>query len=163
MARALLLRRRPTATGSATASAPTRADGDPGPRVGDGHGLKEAVSSTSATIDAREVNSIPIGADRDGGAVVVRVGRYGPYLQRGEERASVPEDLAPDELTLERAEELLAAPSGDRSSATDPETGLPVIVRAGSVRAVRPARRGRPGRRASRGPPRCSSRCRSTR
>ncbi len=41
------------------------------------------------------MNSIPL----DGSGVVVRVGRYGPYLQRGEERASVPEDLAPDELT----------------------------------------------------------------
>ncbi len=47
--------------------------------------------------------------------MVVRVGRYGPYLQRGEERASIPDDLAPDELTPEKVEELLSAPSSDRS------------------------------------------------
>jgi len=49
---------------------------------------------------------------------VIRVGRYGPYLQRGEDRAAVPEDLAPDELTLERAAELLEHPSSDRVLAT---------------------------------------------
>ena len=60
-----------------------------------------------------------------------RVGRYGPYLQRGEDRASIPDDLAPDELTIERAEEILAAPSNDRVLGTDPETGLDVQVKAG--------------------------------
>jgi DNA topoisomerase-1 len=84
-------------------------------------------------IDAREVNSIPLawGGGDGNGQIVVRVGRYGPYLQRGEERASLPEDLAPDELTPERAEEFLTAPSGDRLLGDDPETGLPVYVRAG--------------------------------
>jgi DNA topoisomerase-1 len=82
-------------------------------------------------IDARQVNSIPIGLDGDGEQIVVRVGRYGPYVQRGEDRASVPDDLAPDELTVERAKELLAAPSGDHVLGEDPETGLPVLVRAG--------------------------------
>ena len=62
---------------------------------------------------------------------MVRVGRYGPYLQRGEDRASIPDDLAPDELTIERAVELLAAPSNDRVLGTDPDTGLEVQVRAG--------------------------------
>ena len=94
-------------------------------------GLKTIVSERLGEIDAREVNSIPIGAGSDGQEIVVRVGRYGPYLQRGDDRASVPEDLAPDELTVEKAEELLAAPSGDRELGTDPETGLPVIARAG--------------------------------
>ncbi len=86
-------------------------------------------------IDAREINSIPIG---DG--IVLRVGRYGPYLERetvgpdGEastERAPVPEDVAPDELTIERAQQMLAQPSGDRSLGTDPQTGLAVVVKAG--------------------------------
>ena len=83
-------------------------------------------------IDAREVNSIPIGND-----IILRVGRYGPYVQRGpdgdesSQRASVPEDMAPDELTVEKAEELLAAPSGDRDLGTHPESGLPVIAKAG--------------------------------
>ncbi len=94
-------------------------------------GLKEDVSAHLGAIDAREINSIPIGTDADGESIVVRVGRYGPYLQRGEERASIPEDLAPDELTVEHAEELLTAPSGDRALGTDPESGLPVIARSG--------------------------------
>jgi DNA topoisomerase-1 len=89
------------------------------------------VSERLGEIDAREINSIPIGRGSDGEELVVRVGRYGPYMQRGEDRASVPEDMAPDELTIEKAEELLAAPSGDRLLGTDPETGLPVLARAG--------------------------------
>jgi DNA topoisomerase I len=114
---------------------PVKGDGD-GPlgREGpldDGRGLKESVSTHLDEIDAREVNSIPIGRDDDGEEVVVRVGRYGPYLQRGEERASVPEDLPPDELTVARALELLAAPAEDRVLGTDPETGRDVLVKAG--------------------------------
>ncbi len=89
------------------------------------------MASHLGEIDAREVNSIGIGSDGQGEPIVVRVGRYGPYLQRGEDRASIPEDLAPDELTVERAEELLEAPSGDRTLGTDPDSGLPVFVRSG--------------------------------
>jgi DNA topoisomerase I len=103
----------------------------PGESVDIRRGLRDEVAAHLGEIDAREVNSIPIGADGNGESVVVRVGRYGPYLQRGEERASIPDDLPPDELTLERAEELLAAPSGDRSLGTDPESGLVVSVRSG--------------------------------
>ncbi len=94
-------------------------------------GLHELVSGFG-DIDAREVNSIPIG---DG--IVLRVGRYGPYVQRGpdgeesSQRASVPEDMAPDELTVEKAEELLAAPSGDRELGADPSSGLQVVAKAG--------------------------------
>jgi DNA topoisomerase-1 len=62
---------------------------------------------------------------------MVRVGRYGPYVQRGDERASIPEDLPPDELTVARADELLSAGSSDRVIGTDPESGLEVIARAG--------------------------------
>jgi DNA topoisomerase-1 len=94
-------------------------------------GLKDAVLAHLEEIDAREVNSIPIGADANGEEIVVRVGRYGPYLQRGDERAGVPDELAPDELTLERALEMLASPSGDRELGRDPETGRPVYARAG--------------------------------
>ncbi len=96
-----------------------------------GLGLKREVSTYLGEIDAREINSIPIGVGTDGEDIVARVGRYGPYLQHGEDRVSIPEDLAPDELTVERAEELLAAPSSDRVLGTDPETGLPVQVKAG--------------------------------
>ena len=93
---------------------------------GSGAGLKQLVSERLGEIDAREVNSIPISDD-----IVVRVGRYGPYVQRGEERASVPEELPPDELTVQRAEELLQAGSSDRVIGTDAATGLPVLARAG--------------------------------
>ncbi len=94
-------------------------------------GLKEAVAAHLGAIDAREINSIPIGVGSAGVPIVVRVGRYGPYLQRGEDRTSIPEDLPPDELSAERAEELLDAPSSDRVLGTDPDTGLEVQVRAG--------------------------------
>jgi DNA topoisomerase-1 len=76
-------------------------------------GLKRLIAARLEEIDARGVSSIPLNDD-----VVVRVGRYGPYLQRGEERASIPEDLPPDELTPEKVEELLSAPSGDRELGT---------------------------------------------
>src|SRR4051794_36057689 len=99
-------------------------------------GLHDLVHERLGEIDAREVNSIPLASgDNDGNgdsdSIVVRVGRYGPYLQRGEETVSIPEDLAPDELTPERAAELLAAPSSDRLLGDDPDTGLPVYVRGG--------------------------------
>jgi DNA topoisomerase-1 len=94
-------------------------------------GLRSMVSERLGDIDARAVNSIPIGADPDGVPVVVRVGRYGPYLERGEDRASIPENLPPDELTPDHALELLVAPKGDRQLGTDPESGLPVFVKAG--------------------------------
>ena len=93
-------------------------------------GLKELVSLNLGEIDAREVNSIPIGGPDSG--IVVRVGRYGPYVQRGEDdRAPIPEDLAPDELTVEKAVELLQAGSSDRVLGVDPESGQEVVVKAG--------------------------------
>ncbi|KKD05915.1 type I DNA topoisomerase [Streptomyces sp. WM6386] len=94
-------------------------------------GLKELVTDLGA-IDAREVSSFPVG---DG--IVLRVGRYGPYIERGEkdseghQRADVPEDLAPDELSIELAEELLAKPSGDFELGADPESGHQIIARDG--------------------------------
>jgi DNA topoisomerase-1 len=94
-------------------------------------GLHRLVNEHLGDIDAREVNSIPIGKDAEGNEVVVRVGRYGPYLQRGEQRASVPEDLPPDELTVEKAEELLSAPSGDRVLGVEPSSGFEVVAKAG--------------------------------
>jgi len=96
----------------------TRGDGD--------HGLKALVTDRLGEIDAREVNSIAI----DEG-IVVRVGRYGPYLERGRERANLPADLAPDELTAARARELLASPSEDRALGVDPATGEAVTARRG--------------------------------
>ncbi|ANP48584.1 type I DNA topoisomerase [Streptomyces griseochromogenes] len=94
-------------------------------------GLKELVTDLGA-IDAREVSSFPVGSD-----IVLRVGRYGPYIERGEkdteqhQRADIPDDLAPDELTVELAEELLAKPSGDFELGTDPETGHAIVAKDG--------------------------------
>jgi len=93
---------------------------------GDGDaGLHELVSDLDA-IDAREINSLEIGE-----GIVLRVGRYGPYLERDGVRASVPDDTAPDELTVERAEELLSQPSGDRELGVDPTTGLALAAKNG--------------------------------
>jgi DNA topoisomerase-1 len=96
-------------------------------------GLKQLVSDENiVSIDAREINSIPIGGpDSD---IVVRVGKFGPYLQRAsspDDRASIPEDLPPDELTLDRAVSLLEAGSSDRVLGTHPDSGLEVVVKAG--------------------------------
>jgi DNA topoisomerase I len=88
-------------------------------------GLKRLIASRLEEIDARGVNSIPL---FDG--VVVRVGRYGPYLQRGEERASIPDGLAPDELTPEKAEELLELPSGDRALGPT-DDGREIVAKSG--------------------------------
>ena len=94
-------------------------------------GLKAMVSDRLGTIDARAVNSVAIGSDANGDGVVVRVGRYGTFLERGEQRATIPAEIAPDELTVERALELIQAPNDDRVLGQDPATGLPVIARAG--------------------------------
>jgi DNA topoisomerase I len=94
-------------------------------------GLKELVTDLGA-IDAREVSTLPVG-----NGIVLRVGRYGPYIERGErdseghQRADIPDDLAPDELTVELAEELLAKPSGDFELGADPETGHQIVAKAG--------------------------------
>jgi DNA topoisomerase I len=85
-----------------------------------------ALVSDLGEIDARAVNSIEIG---DG--IVLRVGRYGPYVERGDDRATVPDDIAPDELTVERAEELLSRPSEGRRLGTDPDTGRELLARQG--------------------------------
>jgi DNA topoisomerase-1 len=98
---------------------------------GDGApGLKDMVTGPLDEIDPREIGSIPIGTDHDT-PIVARVGRYGPYLERGDQRASIPEDLPPDELTVDRAIELLAAPDGDRVLGVDPDTGKEVHLRFG--------------------------------
>ncbi|MBV9293513.1 MAG: type I DNA topoisomerase [Frankiales bacterium] len=99
-------------------------------------GLKELVHHRLGDIDAREVNSIPIGLAEDGDPVVVRVGRYGPYVQKGadpasSERASVPDDLPPDELTIDKAMSLLAKQSDERVLGNHPDSGDPIVARGG--------------------------------
>ncbi|WP_394936263.1 type I DNA topoisomerase [uncultured Ilumatobacter sp.] len=92
-------------------------------------GLKRLVEENLDHIDAAEINTFPLGSDPDGNEVVAKPGKYGPYVKRGEDTASVPDDLAPDELTVEKAIELLNAPKMD-----DPIgelDGLPVFAKNG--------------------------------
>ena len=94
---------------------------------GDFPGVKPLTEDLGA-IDARGIATFPI----EGTDAVLRVGRYGAYVERGEdERANVPIDLAPDELTAEKAEQLLAEPSGDRELGTDPDSGLVIVAKSG--------------------------------
>src|SRR5690606_20360405 len=94
-------------------------------------GLQALVANNLGEIDARAINTLPIGEDEEGRLIVARVGRYGAYLQRGEETASIQDDLAPDELTLEKAVEILSAPSADRLLGQHPETGLAIYAKNG--------------------------------
>jgi DNA topoisomerase-1 len=97
-------------------------------RGGDGDpGLHSLVTDQLDEIDARSVNSIPI----PGSDVVVRVGRYGPYLERDGQRATLPADLAPDELTPERAVALLERGAEERELGVDPATENSIVVRVG--------------------------------
>jgi DNA topoisomerase-1 len=105
--------------------------GDETSTAEDPHGLKDLVGDRLHEIDAREVNSLPVGNAEDGELVVARVGRYGPYVQKGDDRASIPDDMPPDELTVERAIELLTKTSDERLLGQHPETGEPVLVRSG--------------------------------
>ena len=97
-----------------------------------GFGLQEAVSGNLAEIDPVEINSIPLGPDPTSGEdIEIRVGKFGPYLKRGEDTASLRDDVLPDELTVEEASGILDAPQGDRVVGLDPETGLEIFVKAG--------------------------------
>jgi len=92
-------------------------------------GLQDLAADLGA-IDAQQINTMKMGED-----IEIRVGRYGAYLQQGQgdnrKFANIPEGLAPDELTLQKAIELLAAPSGERELGADPKTGLQVIAKSG--------------------------------
>ncbi|WP_030755950.1 MULTISPECIES: type I DNA topoisomerase [unclassified Streptomyces] len=111
--------------GSEDATEVVPADGD---HLG---GLKELVTDLGA-IDAREISSFPVGE-----GIVLRVGRYGPYIERGEkdaeghQRADVPDDMAPDELTIAYAEELFAKPSGEFELGKDPVSGNEIVAKDG--------------------------------
>ncbi|QDU65758.1 type I DNA topoisomerase [Engelhardtia mirabilis] len=82
-------------------------------------------------IDPRESCTLPLGLDAEGRAIAVRIGRYGPYLERGDERATIPEGIAPDELTIEKAVELIERGSGPTELGDDPDTGRPAFLKAG--------------------------------
>lgn len=94
-------------------------------------GLRNIVDNLGE-IDAREINANPIGD-----VATLRFGKYGPYLDVPNEDGTtrivnVPEDLAPDEMTPEKAQELIDAPiAGDRVLGQDPVTGLDIVVKDG--------------------------------
>lgn len=100
---------------------------------GNGHpGLQDLVTRGEQTIDPRIVNGIPIGTDSEGRTVEVRIGRYGPFITNGEDRSSVPDSIAPDELSLQRAIDILIeAKKGPESLGAHPEAGLPVYLKKG--------------------------------
>jgi DNA topoisomerase-1 len=90
----------------------------------------EFLAQDLGTIDAQQINTMKLSDD-----IEIRVGRFGAYIQQGigDERkfANIPENIAPDELTLKLAEELLAKPSGERELGIHPETNLPIIAKSG--------------------------------
>lgn len=112
------------------------------PRMG---GLKHIVGDNLEQIDARRVNSLHLFDDANGVPIVVRVGRYGPYLERVKpvpagspegtepevQRANLPESMTPDELTLEVAEKLFATPQTGRELGVNPESGRTIVAREG--------------------------------
>ncbi|MCT1458570.1 type I DNA topoisomerase [Aestuariimicrobium sp. p3-SID1156] len=105
-------------------------DGSLGSGFNDWEGLHRLVTELGE-IDARALSTFEVG--ELGNEVAVRVGRYGAYLEGPEERrANIPDDLAPDELTPEKAAELLANPVGEeRELGLDPETHNPIVVKNG--------------------------------
>jgi DNA topoisomerase I len=119
---------RPGGPGGVDGVVPARTDGAAGGSDGAvaDTGLKSLVSEID-DIDPREVSSFPL----DGTDITVRVGRYGPYLERDGQRVNVPEDMAPDELTPERAEELFSQPNEDVVLGTDPATGHQIVAKSG--------------------------------
>lgn len=95
-------------------------------------GLQERVTGVEEEIDPRKICSIPLGKGDDGEIVEVRVGRYGPFLSWGEKRVSVPDEMAPDEVTLQVAIELLEkGGEGPKVLGQDPETGQNVYAKVG--------------------------------
>ncbi|MCE5302218.1 MAG: type I DNA topoisomerase [Planctomycetaceae bacterium] len=97
-------------------------------------GLKQLLKDKVEQIDARSVCRVSIGKPQDGSGeeIFVRVGRYGPFLEQGERRASLPDQLPPDELTLSSAQDMLdKAQQGDQPLGVCPETGRPIFVKVG--------------------------------
>ncbi|CAM4003312.1 type I DNA topoisomerase [Smaragdicoccus niigatensis] len=115
--------------------------GDFGPEdsVARSGGLKKMVNERLEDIDAREVNSIRLFDDAEGRAVNVRVGRFGPYLERmidqdGAEvsqRANLPDELPADELSPELAEQLFSTPQEGIRLGADPDTGHEIVAKEG--------------------------------
>ena len=98
---------------------------------GERPGLKSRVSDRLDEIDVRAVNAVAIGVHPDGQLIEARLGRFGPYVTCGDQRAQLPEDVSPDEVTVDLALELLARPTTGRVLGAEPDSGLPVTAREG--------------------------------
>ena len=95
-------------------------------------GLKKQLEKKTDEIDARDVSRILLSEPEGEPPIHVRVGRYGPFLEQGERRASIPDELAPDELTLEKCRELLSqASQAEEPLGICPDTGKPVYLKVG--------------------------------
>ncbi len=98
----------------------------------DHRGLRGVIDNLGE-IDAREINSIRIADD-----ITLRIGKYGPYLEAPSDdpetprRVNIPQELAPDELTAEKARELIEAPVvTDRVIGVNPENGKEIVAKDG--------------------------------
>jgi DNA topoisomerase-1 len=110
----------------------TKRDGGLSPRQNRIDGLKPLMNNKKEEIDARMVNTIPLKQDLNKEPIYVRVGKFGPYLQQGNKTGNLPEDMPPDELTVEKALELLAnAQRAEEPLGIDPESGKPIFVKSG--------------------------------
>jgi len=94
-------------------------------------GLRDLVTDRLPEIDAAAINTFELGEDDNGMMIIAKPGRYGPYVQRGDDTASVPDNLAPADLTVEKALELLRMPKGGKPIGMDLETGLTVFIMSG--------------------------------
>ncbi len=96
-------------------------------------GLKQQVEEKLQEIDIREVCRIPIGMAEDGETpIVVRVGKYGPFIEHGDRRASLQAEMAPDEITIESAMQLLEqSAKADEPLGICPDTHKPVYLKVG--------------------------------
>ena len=98
-------------------------------------GLKPQLETKVQEIDPREMSRFPLGKPAEGPhreEVFVRVGKYGPFLEQGDRKASIPDDLPPDELKLPKALEMLDhAAVGDEPMGHDPATGKPIYIKSG--------------------------------
>lgn len=93
-------------------------------------GLHDIVAAKLDSIDAAEANTFVLGKHPDTGEdVIVKPGLYGPYVRSGENTASVPDSMTPDELTCDAAVTLLKAPKGDVPMGE--HEGLPVFAKSG--------------------------------
>ncbi|MCC7085910.1 MAG: type I DNA topoisomerase [Pirellulales bacterium] len=95
-------------------------------------GLKQHLETKTGEIDARDVSRIKIAEPVGEAPIFVRVGRYGPFIEQGEQRASIPDGMAPEEVTLEKCRELFAqATQGEEPLGICLDTGKPVYLKVG--------------------------------